>query len=459
MPPSIQAPQRASEPDFAPQSVTTWPGFDGDFDEVVRLPALSREIAGVSRRIEEDLSRARGWDCAMGLPSLVRPVHAARVHRVAEAFHRALEAVVRSHRTDERVQRAIPTSRSLSADADRDERPTNARIHLCRLDLMLSSAGDFHILEANANCPASLLYGGSAAREWRSYLTSRHVALPGPLGHEHERWAARWFVESALHDTGHRPEFIALLREEGGNRTELTELANQFQLEGIETLEADPRQLTLDGRGGPSLAGRTVRHAYLKLGMREFGRMRPELDAFVEAVRSGALFVQNGQRGRWIGDNKLCLSVLSDPRFRDLFAPEDWTLLRPHIPWSRNAGLCTAGEISRVRACRSQYVLKRPLDTRGRGVLVGREVASDKQWTTAVDRAVRESWLVQEFLPPTQIRTGPPADEAAFHDLSVGVVNGRVGGAFIRSSRELRTNLALSGRLHPVFMGPVQGLS
>jgi hypothetical protein len=320
--------------------------------------------------------------------------------------------------------------------------------------MMLSSAGGFHILEANANCPASLLYGGSAARAWRSYLTSRSVAVPEPLGHEHERWAARWFVESSLDDTGSRPDFVALLREEGGNRTELTELAGQFQLEGIETLEADPRQLTLDGRGVPSLGGRPVHHAYLKLGMREFRRMRPDLGAFVRAVRSGALFVQNGQRGRWIGDNKLCLAVLSDPQFRDLFAPGDWTLLSPHIPWSRNAALCTASEISRVRACADQYVLKRPLDTRGRGVLVGREVASNSHWTAAVDRAVRESWLVQEFRPPTQIRTGPPGDEAAFHDLSVGVVRGRVEGAFIRSSQELRTNLALSGQLHSVFISP-----
>ena len=61
--------------------------------------------------------------------------------------------------------------------------------------------------------------------------------------------------------------------------------------------------------------------AYLKLGMREFGRLRRELASFVEAVRSGALFVQNGQRGRWIGDNKLCLAVLSDSRFRDPFPP------------------------------------------------------------------------------------------------------------------------------------------
>lgn len=454
---SIPATEPRLETAIATDVAASWPGFDLAFDETLRLPSLLAEAEAVTRRVEGDLSRARGWSCGMGPPAVVRSAESACVHRVVEAFHRALEVVVRAHEKDPRVRRTLSMSGHLAADTDRDQRPTDARIHLCRLDLLLSPDGGFHVLEANANCPASLVHGGTASRAWRSYLSGRGVAIPKPLGHEHERWAARWFVEAALQDTGLSPDFIALLRKEGGNRTELSELARQFELEGIETLEADPRQLTLDSRGVPLLEGRRVRHAYLKLGMQDFCRMRPELCTFVRAVRSGMLFVQNGQRGRWIGDNKLCLAVLSDPRFRDLLAPDDWELLRPHIPWSRNAALCTRREIATVRASPDRYVLKRPLDTRGRGVHVGREVAGGAKWADAVDRAVRESWLVQEFHAPTKIRTGLLGDQTAFHDLSVGVVNGSVGGAFIRSSGELRTNLALSGRMHPVFLaGPAE---
>ncbi len=431
-----------------------WPGFDRAFGERLRAPSKLEGTEATLRRVESDLARARGWQCGMGPPVVVDSEHSARLHRFAEAFHRALEGVVRARRTDARVRRTLAMSARLASDVDRDQRASNGRIHLCRLDLIPSGEGGFHVLEANANCPASLVYGGTASRAWRSHLGEQGIAIPPPLAHEDERWAARWYVSAAVSDTGRPPGLVALLREEGGNRTELSELATQFGLDGIRTIEADPRQLTLDRRGVPFLGRTRVHYAYLKLGMREFCRLRPKLGAFVRAVRSGALFVQNGQRGRWLGDNKLCLAVLSDSRFRRLFDRDDWELIRPHVPWSRNATLLTSRQLSRVRARRARYVLKRALDTRGRGVVVGGECPSEGRWIAAVDRAVRESWLVQEFCAPTRIRTGLLGDETAFHDLAVGVVNGRVDGAFIRSSRGLRTNLALSGRMHPVFMGP-----
>jgi hypothetical protein len=194
-----------------------------------------------------------------------------------------------------------------------------------------------------------------------------------------------------------------------------------------------------------------VTHAYLKLGMQAFLRMRPDVDAFVDAVRERRLFVQNGQRGRWVGDDKLCLAVMSDPRFRGLFADGDWEILQRHVPWSRNAKLLDAGEAQLVRRDKDGYVLKKGLDTRGRSVVVGRGVDA-RAWREACDVAAAEGWLVQEFHDTTWIERDFEGDGENRHDLAVGAINGEVSLMLSRSSEELRVNMARTGRMHPVFM-------
>ena len=207
------------------------------------------------------------------------------------------------------------------------------------------------------------------------------------------------------------------------------------------------------GAGSVTLRGRTIRHAYWKLGIPEFREAHSETGAMVTALQDRRLWVQNGLAGRFIGDNKLCLAVLSDPAFDSLFDVEDLALIRPHLPWSRNVALCGSDRLRAIRSDRSRYVLKRPLDTRGRGVVIGREIGNPEQWGRALDRAVSERWLVQRFCSTTRIDTDASGRRASLHhDLSLGVGEGRLVGALSRSSSELRTNVAVAGCLHPVFI-------
>ncbi len=106
-----------------------------------------------------------------------------------------------------------------------------------------------------------------------------------------------------------------------------------------------------------------------------------------------------------------------------------------------------------MRANRDAFVLKRPLDTRGRGVVIGREVPSASEWYAAVTHARRQGWLVQEFCTSTAVEADFDSRRFHNHDVSVGAINGAVAGALLRSSDELRMNVARTGRLHPVFWG------
>lgn len=262
---------------------------------------------------------------------------------------------------------------------------------------------------------------------------------------------AKWFLAAMEHDTGKRPGFLALIREEGGNRLELTDFRNHVQWEGIDCEEVDPREIEYCGRGTPAARGRPIRYAYQKLGTQCFLRLRAEIDPFVRAVRDRALVVQNGQRGRWVGDNKLCLAIISDPAFRYLFSPEDWDLLQQHVPWSRNARLLDTERLESIRRERERYVLKRGLDTRGRGVVVGRGVDED-EWERAVKTAITDGWLVQEFHRTCWVARDFGNSAFQRHDLCLGTINGRLVTLFARSSGELRVNMALTGRMHPVFL-------
>jgi len=296
------------------------------------------------------------------------------------------------------------------------------------------------------------VFVGGAVAMWREFLDARGVHLPPPMANEDPTWMARWFLDVAEAETGVRPQRIGLLRKEGGNRLEMDEFRECFASVGVEAVEADPRELSRSSAGQLELGGGPIGHAYLKLGIQPFCDMRSELDVFVESLHDRSLFVQNGLRGRWIGDNKLCLAILYDEAFRYLFNPDDWALIHDHIPWSANLALCPNPEVAEIRRHPEDFVLKRPLDTRGRGVVIGPEIEDPEAWNAAVDVALEQGWLVQEFVTGTEIEPDPGSVDQNRHDLALGAINGKISAVFMRSSSEMRVNVARSGRLHPVFM-------
>ncbi|MBZ4016240.1 hypothetical protein [Streptomyces purpurogeneiscleroticus] len=68
----------------------------------------------------------------------------------------------------------------------------------------------------------------------------------------------------------------------------------------------------------------------------------------------------------------------------------------------------------------------------------------------AVGRAAAEGWLVQAYVLGPRLATGSTGT-APRHDLALGVVGGRLAGAFARTGHEQRPNASLSGRLHPLY--------
>lgn len=447
--------RRVADPAGGPPPTAPWPGLDEVFYRTAA--AASRSTGGRAFRasLARDLARARGKISPLGPPVAVLPDVAANLHQVARSYVRCVHAVVAAWFEYPEIRRVVTLPEGL-ADLVADPAARGGdRIHLCRIDTLLQRDGTFKIIETNANCPGGLLSTGRASRKWRVFLGSTQRSVPAPLPHETPQWMARWYLKTAQAETGERPDFMVLLREKGGNRLELPGLAEEFAALGVHAIEADPRELRDTGSGTLAVRGISVRHAYWKLGLRELEILRPNLKAVLEALGRGDLFVQNGLAGRLIGDNKLCLAVVSDPYFTALFDPVDLAVVRPHVPWSRNAALCSRGELRTVRERPMSYVLKRPLDTRGRGVVVGLGSPSHQEWLGSVDKAVKEGWLVQSFCATSGLGGGDQRENHRRHDLSVGMAGGEPVAAQSRSSDGYRTNVALSGCLHPAFAGVV----
>ncbi|WP_030622180.1 hypothetical protein [Streptomyces sclerotialus] len=424
----------------------SWSAVDVPFlRQVTRLAGTPE-----GRRLHQHLS----WRGTSGQPSLTHGVplrlHSgwrARLAAFVTAYHRLIETIVAAHPTDERLQQVIHIPDAWARDVVAAD---DARVHFFRVDLLPQPDNGIKALETNANSPAGLRSTGIDRACWRPFLTERGIRLPGALPSDARMWAGQWFLDLAEQETGTRPETVAVLRPRKTASGSTDGIVADLGQAGVRVLVGDPRDLRTEN-GGVTLDGEPVRCAYLKVRIAHLLRMRRDLGPFVKAVRDRTLFVQNGLCGRLIGENKLCLAVLSDPRFAGLFPPAEYTLVKPSIPWSRNIARCDAATVQEIRACPERYVLKKPLDSRGAGVVVGREEPVSSVWEDAVSLAIAERWLVQEYCPAPWIGMDPHGQPSK-HDLALGVVDGQLAAAFSRTGTEERLNTALSGRIHPVYL-------
>ncbi|MFE3877584.1 hypothetical protein ACFXPX_24720 [Kitasatospora sp. NPDC059146] len=424
----------------------TWPGLDEEFTrEVV---AIARTAEGRELAESQVFEIVRAQPQPQGLPLRVRPQLRGELDAFVASYHRVIETLVAAwdHDRDLREVLTLPQVLREHVDAARD-----TRVHLLRIDLLPQADGTLRVLETNANCPGGLPGAGRGRAAWRSLLARHGVDVPGPLPADDPLWPGSWLLRLAEQHTGTRPETVALLCPDGSYRADTRDYDTALTALGVRVLHADPREISLDGRGGVVVRGEAVRHAFAKVGIQDLLRMGDGAASYLEAVREGRLFVQNGLRGRLIGDNKLCLAVLSDPRFAHLFDAADYRRVRPAIPWSRNLAHCDAATLRAVVRDRDRYVLKRPLDTRGNGVVIGREAADAPAWEAAVDLAGAEGWLVQEYVTSPDL-LGVVDGPAPRHDVALGAVDGRLVSAFSRAGYGERHNVAGSGRPHPLYL-------
>lgn len=371
--------------------------------------------------------------------ALLNPDAESVLRRRVRAVLSGLNRITRLYGDNAELREFLALPEPLAAWVDRDLQNHVRQVDLCRFDLLGSSLDDVRVLEFNANCPGGLLYTGMVDAYWRAQPEVAEIIASWdarPLAIEDRGWFAHWLL--GLRGGG-RADGVVLLRPDVGNQLEVAHMA--AQLRGCDVIVA--RQDVADYRRQDA-----TRLAYLKHSVPADADMRP-WTRFCGDVVSGHLVIPSGLAGRWIGDNKLCLAVMSDPRFRYLFEQDEREAIDALVPFSRKLGQGISP--AEVLANQKSLVAKKSYGTQGRNVVVGREVDPD-EWERLICREAGNDWLIQQYVEAN--RTGPLGLN---RDLSPCLVGGELWGYCSRLSRNNRVNVAQGGARQAVFVAGSAG--
>lgn len=367
------------------------------------------------------------------LPSLVQlDVRAERnLAWAVPRVHRALRKIVSAHRYDSALRAFLGVPAALLPWVD-DAPEHDYRIDFCRFDFV---GGDSEpkIVEFNANCPGGTIFTSAYGRLWRVLPAVATLLADWGVGRA-ELDDRHWFPRFLLNTVGQRdPETagpVAIFRKPGGNVLELDKMVTLFGELGWRAVITDPTAVRWRDES---------RIGYLKYSVQAVLADIAGWAVFLDRVADGKLRLVNPLPGRWIGDNKLCLAVMSDPRFARLFDQEELAAIEKLIPYSRRVGDgVDPGELERTR---EQWVLKGPYDTRGNSVYVGAE-QTVQTWRKLIAQGAKENWLAQAIVEPG-IRMWD--GEKLYQDLSIVLLGGRFAGYTSRLSRNFRVNVAQGG--------------
>ncbi|WP_126635091.1 hypothetical protein [Embleya hyalina] len=319
---------------------------------------------------------------------------------------------------------------------DRRERPL---VDFCRPDLVGANLGSVRVLEFNPSSPGGVMVAGSVNRMWRRSPAGAVLAewsVPDtPM--EQPTWFADWLVthgrERGVSDAA--AGRIALVRGRRQSRFEVEVMRAQFTARGRALIPVD---------ADDDAALSEFALAYLKHIPADAAEVE-RWDGLCARLTAGDLIAPNVLAERWVAENKLCLAVMSDPRFRHLFTPAQHTALHALVPWSRKLG--DGVSVAEAIAGRVDLVVKAPYGFRGQAVHMG--VDTDPHtWAGLLRDPARRGWLVQERVAPSCVDT----DGGRYmRDLKVAVLRGRVIGYGSRMGRNHVLNGALGSAMAAVF--------
>jgi hypothetical protein len=171
----------------------------------------------------------------------------------------------------------------------------------------------------------------------------------------------------------------------------------------------------------------------------EYHRPRPE-PAVYRAFKAGRVNLYNSPLLTLVGD-KRNLALLSTHQDSERFTPEERSLIRELVPWTR---IAEPGEVEwrgervpmpvLLREQRERLVVKHAFGVRGEGVFIGR-LTPPERWEEVVREALEPGfWVVQEALESlpywTQSRDGRPGPQDVVWGLFA--CGDRYGGTFLR---------------------------
>jgi len=326
-----------------------------------------------------------------------------------------------------------------------------------RLDGFLAEDGSFHFVEYNADSPGGIGYGDALGELFFSMPILDEFSRRFPCTAVPVRSIAFQALVRAYHKWGGKglPAIAIIDWKETATSPEFLLFQEFFERRGCSVRIGDPRDLEYKN-GRLNLGDFAIDLVYKRLVVGEMlSRMGTE-NALVRAARDGAVCVANGFSVQ-MAFRKNLFALLSDPVHSNLFDDSLRRAIDQHIPWTRRVRECktTVGDreidlVPFIGSNRDHLVLKPGGDYGGRGVVLGWEV-TEPEWSSALEHALSESYVVQERVPLARetypaIRDGKLHFDERYFDLDPYVWNGeRIEGCGVRLSRVALLNVSAGG--------------
>ena len=345
---------------------------------------------------------------------------------------------------------------------------TTRVIDLARFDLAVRAGGGVRMMESNSGCPGGLTTIGDINAAYAT-STAFDETLAGRV-EEQVIDSKFYFVDhlASLVPDG-LPKTLAFIssrhRRIVTDLDRLTELAAE---RGYGAIRCDVQDL--DYRNGALvLNGTQIQSAFLKFdsvvtadGHIDLGIYGPDDDAgtpFLQAVKDRAIAYVNSFASQLLIENKRLLAMVRAPEVQaDLTEAETSALTALVAPtYSLAPGALEAfGGRDRLLAEKDHWVLKAVIETRGRGVHIGRFLTAG-EWMEVVASPVLDRFVAQEFiaLDVQDVRT-PVQEEPglfkAYTDIGLFLLSGKAVGFLCRASRSPVVNVGKSGALRPTYV-------
>jgi hypothetical protein len=385
-----------------------------------------------------------------------------RLARLGENLLSAIERLVGLYVEQPELRALFPELERFGALALR--RPSMDRfVHVARFDLVETADGEFRIMETNCDCPGAILYLSAiaaAVRQHSAYpwLAPRAALAPPPL--EDPDFFVRSFVAAHGARGGAAPSIGFLNSRYRTLTTDLNLLEASAHRLGLRARQVPVQALQLwRGRVGWDDADLDLAYQKFDAFIDDDGQARPciyehsrdEVAAYWHGLETEQFAYANSFPSALVAENKRILWLLGDPDLRSLFAADEREAIDALCPETFPVD---RGRAETLVQRREDYVLKRVIDTRGRGVVIGRHSTAD-QWAAAVADAVRRPTVAQRYIPHPPRAVLGVADSTPtpmFQNLGLFLIAGRASGLICRASTDPITNIARHGAMQPVFI-------
>lgn len=347
-------------------------------------------------------------------PYLMSQEKDSRVQKGFKTFYQLLEKIIDLYNSHEEIRDFFGYEKVVD-QLIRQDQGYKAHIHLARFDYTFDVEGQPKIYETNSECPGGLLLMRKIFQGYQKTEIFRHLKfhLPEQMNtypHYEGPVFGNSLLEVARENIRNRSsnqifDFAIFNSQSNTMTNEVSLMVEELQNLGHRcSTDYVERTMLLNGR--LTSQGRPIDLCYQKFDYNNGQEIPftydPDLvQDYLEAIKEKKVLALNSFASSYLIENKLVLAMFWEPKLSCYFSEEELSFARKICVPTHKVSTMTTVELDKIRLNKENFVIKKGLDTRGRSVILGKNVCP-QVWQNALEEAFKsptEAFVVQDFVP------------------------------------------------------------